>query len=31
MASSSGYDASQATSSALEDRIGLIIQTALVC
>jgi len=29
MASSSGYDSSQATSSALEDRIGLIIQTAL--
>ncbi len=29
MASSSGYDASQATSSSLEDRVGLIIQTAL--
>jgi len=29
MASSSGYDASQASSSALEDRVGLIIQAAL--
>ena len=29
MASSSGYDASQASSTALEDRVGLIIQSAL--
>ena len=29
MASSSGYDASQASSTALEDRVGLIVQAAL--